>query len=47
MRVLDRYTTIEFLKAFLLALAALSTFSLLFGVGVEAVREGGRAQPVR
>jgi lipopolysaccharide export system permease protein len=46
MRILVRYTTFEFLKTFALTLSAITVFTLLLGVGVEAVKEGLSLGPV-
>ncbi len=46
MRILVRYAIFEFLKTFTLSLGGITLFSLLLGVGAEAVREGLSIGPV-
>ncbi len=46
MRILTRYVTFEFLKIFTLALVAITVFTLLVGIGTEAVKEGLSIAPV-
>lgn len=46
MRILTRYAIWEFLKVFTLALAGMTLFMLLIGIGREAIREGLGPGPV-
>ncbi len=46
MRIMTRYVTFEFLKIFTLALLAITAFTLIVGVGTEAVKEGLSLAPL-
>lgn len=46
MRIMTRYVTLEFVKIFVLSLLAITIFSLLVGVGMEAVKEGLSLAPL-